>query len=122
MTITLQEQDEALLLAEARRRGTDPAQFATAALRAGLAALATLPAPHATAASESESASASEVDSDDLAWWNQLTPEEQEAERTGLRRGLADINAGRTKPAEEVYARIRATYAHLQPAAAAEAA
>jgi len=114
MTITLQEQDEVLLLAEARRRGTDPAQFATAALRAGLAALATLPAPHDTAASES----ASEVDSDDLAWWNQLTPEEQEAERTALRRGLADINAGRTKPAEEVYARIRATYAHLQPAAA----
>ncbi len=120
MTITLQEQDEVLLLAEARRRRTDPAQFATAALRAGLAALATLPAPHDTAASAS--ASAIEVDSDDLAWWNQLTPEEQEAERTALRRGLADINAGRTKPAEEVYARIRATYAHLQPAAAAEAA
>ena len=112
MTITLQEQDEALLRAEAQRRGTDPAQFATAALRAGLAALATLPAPP-------DETLASEVDPDDLAWWNQLTPEEQEAERNALRRGLADSNAGRTKPAEEVYARIRATYAHLQPAAEA---
>ena len=39
------------------------------------------------------------------------TDQEREAERTRLARGLADVDAGRTRPAEEVYARLRAKYA-----------
>ena len=45
------------------------------------------------------------------AWWDSLSDEEREAERVHLARGLADIDAGRTHPAEEVYARIRTKYA-----------
>ena len=50
------------------------------------------------------------IDPEDAKWWRSLSPEQQEVERNFLVRGLADIDAGRTHPAEEVYARLRAKY------------
>jgi predicted transcriptional regulator len=115
MTITLDEQDQALLHAEAERRGQDPSHLAAAALRAGLAALATLPAPQEILPLSSE------VDPGDQAWWNTLTAPEQEAERAAAARGLADIDAGRTRPADAVYERVRAKFTPLHSSGAAQA-
>jgi len=44
-------------------------------------------------------------------WWDGLTEDEREAERAKTRKSLAAGDAGRTRPASEVYARIRARYA-----------
>lgn len=50
-----------------------------------------------------------DADADEArAWWNSLSEEERNAEQDRLARGLADIDAGRTRPAEKVYARLRA--------------
>lgn len=115
MTITLDERDQALLRAEAERRGQDPSHLAVAALRAGLAALATLPTPQ-------EMIPLSDgVDPADRAWWNTLTAPEREAERAAAARGLADIEAGRTRSADAVYERVRAKFTHLLPSGSAEA-
>ncbi len=55
-------------------------------------------------------------DPEGAAWWNSLTPQEQEHHKAKIKQSFADIDAGRTHPAEEVYARIRAKYADCVPA------
>lgn len=59
------------------------------------------------------------LDAADQTWWDALSPEEQEAERVAARKGLADIEDGRTRPAEEVYRRVRARYPALPSVTAA---
>ncbi len=44
-------------------------------------------------------------------WWDALSDEEREAERARTRESLAAADAGRTHPAAEVYARVRANHA-----------
>ncbi|HLM66873.1 MAG TPA: hypothetical protein VK358_05055 [Longimicrobium sp.] len=48
---------------------------------------------------------------EDNAWWSGLSQGEREAHLAELRRGIEDADVGRVKPAEEVYARLRAKYA-----------
>lgn len=54
----------------------------------------------------------SETDEEGAAWWNSLTPQEQENYRAKMMQSFADLDAGCTHSAEEVYARIRAKYAN----------
>jgi predicted transcriptional regulator len=53
------------------------------------------------------------------AWWEGLTDEEQAEERRIVAESSAAGDAGRVSPAEDVYARLRARYAHLAPQAEA---
>jgi len=41
-------------------------------------------------------------------WWDALSDEERSAERAKTTKSLADADASRCRPAEEVYARARA--------------
>jgi predicted transcriptional regulator len=47
----------------------------------------------------------------DREWWDALSEEERAAERAIIARSIAEADAGKVRPAEEVYARIRAKYA-----------
>lgn len=44
-------------------------------------------------------------------WWHSLTPAQQEAERHGLLQSIANADAGRVSPGNEVFVRIRARHA-----------
>jgi predicted transcriptional regulator len=93
MTITIEDAElAARLRALADACGEEPGHFAVGLLRRAM-----------------DEAEADEAEA--AAWWHSLTEQEREAERTRLARGLADVDAGRTRPAEEVYARLRAKYA-----------
>lgn len=50
------------------------------------------------------------------AWWDALTAEQRVAERAKTRGSLADAESHRTRPAAEVYARIRARAVRLTDA------
>lgn len=93
---------EAALLAEAQAQGRDASSVAVELLAASFATEPTYYSSESVPLEESE-------------WWLSLTPEEKQAEIAFIRQRLAEIDAGKTKPAEEVYARIRAKYAHLAP-------
>jgi predicted transcriptional regulator len=56
-----------------------------------------------------EVAERAKTDADEVrAWWDSLTSDEQEEEKAKTRESLAAADAGRSSPAAEVYARIRA--------------
>jgi predicted transcriptional regulator len=85
MTIVLDPELQARLCAVAKARGADPSDYATTVLVDAVAR--------------------DEQDPD-----ANLTEEERAAVRAGLERGLADAEAGRIKPAAEVYARLQEKY------------
>lgn len=88
MTITIELPDElAARLAAAGIPAEDAHRYAVAAL--------------------TEVADRAEV----RAWWDGLTEEGREAERAKTKESLAAADAGRSRPADEVYARIREKYA-----------
>ena len=98
MTMTIELPDElAARLKAAGIPAEDASRYAVAAL--------------------TEVADRAETDAAEVAtWWDSLTEEEQEVERAKTRESLAAADAGRTRPAAEVYARLRAKHAS-RPAA-----
>ena len=64
----------------------------------------------AASLSQNEFSDEDKKDAEGAAWWNSLSPEEQAAEHQAVLRSFADGDAGRTKPADEVYARVRAKF------------
>lgn len=89
MSITLQPETEALLKNEAARRGQDVDALANILIQAGLGRVA----QNAAFANAPE---------------DQLSPEEKTASRESVRRAFADLEAGRTVNAQQVFAETRA--------------
>lgn len=93
MIISLDIPDDTLaaLLQEANIRGTDAASLAVETLK-----------------ERHTAGGADEVEA--VAWWDSLSEEQRERIIAKVAQGLADIDAGRTRPAEEVYARVRSRF------------
>lgn len=89
MSITLQPEIEALLKDEAERRGQEVDALANTLIRAGLGK-----APQNAAFANAHE--------------DHLSPEERAASRDSVRRAFADLEAGRTVKAQEVFAKTRA--------------
>jgi hypothetical protein len=93
MTLQLRPETERRLRQEAARRNQDADTLADLLIAAGLAGTAPMPVQNDAIADAPE---------------DQLSPEETAASLESLDRAFADMEAGRTKPAEEVFAATRA--------------
>jgi len=95
-TLDLPDETAARLRAAAAREGLDPNRYAAVRLAEVLAG---------------DEAGDPEADAAEVrAWWDGLSEAQREAETARTRASLAAADAGRTRPADEVYARIRARY------------
>lgn len=54
-------------------------------------------------------------EAEDRAWWESLSRAERQAEMATLKSSVEAADAGRTRPAEQVYERLKAKYAHRKP-------
>lgn len=96
MTLTIELPEELVLRLAASGLNTEEVDRYAAA---GVVAALTVATERAEAEQQEENAEAHH-------WWSSLTDEERERERAHLERGLADIDAGRTRSTSEVYERI----------------
>lgn len=96
MPITLSPETEARWVQAAAKLGMDPEEWLLSNLEQAESHIQSL-----------DSTQADDVENHD--WWNTLTEEERQAEIAAIREGIDAGVAGKAYPANEVYARVRAS-------------